>query len=136
MRNLSIKSKLCTRTRQGKLGKELYITDITKGGYTGFFKDIPKIVVEADNVEEAREKLWNAVFDILKHTTETNAIKNNKWQEKRIEKVAQKFVDGVNEAEGRKDNIDTLFNFGSMGLRTPREIATIFFNAFKEEELI
>jgi hypothetical protein len=60
----------------------------------------------------------------------------NAWENKIIEELAQEFVDGNNETTGQKGTVDTLFNFGSMGARTPREIIGVFFNSFKKKGLL
>jgi hypothetical protein len=60
----------------------------------------------------------------------------NAWENKVVEELAQEFVDGNNETNDEKSTVDTLFNFGSMGVRTPREIITVFFNSFKKKGLI
>ena len=50
-----------------------------------------------------------------------------------IEKLAQEYVNANNDVEKRNNNMDTLFYFGSLGLRTPREIIEIFYNSIEEE---
>jgi hypothetical protein len=66
-----------------------------------------------------------------------DSLKDKQAQEnKYIEEIAQEFVDGNNETTGQKNTIDTLFNFGSMGLRTPKELIGIFYNTFKQHHLL
>jgi len=52
--------------KEGYLGKEIYIEDPQFGGYTAYFEDFPKIVVQGEDIDEARINLWNAMYDVLK----------------------------------------------------------------------
>jgi hypothetical protein len=48
-----------------------------------------------------------------------------------IEELAQKYVDDLNTIYEKNDTIDTQFNFGIIGTRTPKEIIMIFYNRFE-----
>lgn len=52
-----------------------------------------------------------------------------------MKKTLKELVDSINSQEGRKDRIDadTLCDFGNLGLETPRNIVTAFWNSFKKE---
>jgi hypothetical protein len=55
------------------------------------------------------------------------------------EKVAQELIDTFNagKATAEKDkikDIETLCNFGILGLLTPREISEVFYNSFRKKE--
>jgi len=53
--------------KKGKLGNEVYVKDSKVGGYTGFFQDFPQIVSEGETIKQVQTKLWNVVYDTLKH---------------------------------------------------------------------
>ena len=59
-------------------------------------------------------------------------------KEEKIARAAQDFVKTYNRRKGleKKDkiNIDTLCNFGVMGLWTPRQISEAFYNSFQEKK--
>jgi hypothetical protein len=46
-----------------------------------------------------------------------------------IEKVAKELTSGIDGT----DNIETLYNFGSLGLRSAKELVTAFYNGIKKE---
>ena len=57
-------------------------------------------------------------------------------KQKQIERVAKEIIRGVNRQKTRKKkdkilNIDTLCDFGMLGLWTPRQISEVFYNGFK-----
>jgi hypothetical protein len=58
-------------------------------------------------------------------------IKSKFTKSQIVQKVAQEFVDGMNEKRksGTPVTIDTLCNFGSMGLNSPRQIVEAFYNS-------
>lgn len=64
-------------TKKGKLGKEIFITSKKEGGYTAYFRDFPNIVTQGETVKEARKKLWNTVYDMLKYFTANKQVKED-----------------------------------------------------------
>ena len=60
-------------------------------------------------------------------------------KEEHITKLAREIIKGVNKQKTRKKedrvlDIDTLCDFGMLGLWTPRQIAEAFYNSFKKYE--
>ncbi len=53
-----------------------------------------------------------------------------------ITKMAEEYVDGINRKDGDKDTIHTLFDYGSLGLKTPKELISDFYYIFKNYGLI
>ena len=45
--------------------KIVAIKDVEDGGYTAFPAQFPSVVIEADTLEEIKEKLSNAFHDIM-----------------------------------------------------------------------
>lgn len=55
--------------------------------------------------------------------------KDSEKDDEIIEKVAKELTSGIDGT----DNIETLYNFGSLGLRTAKELVTAFYNGIKKE---
>jgi hypothetical protein len=53
-----------------------------------------------------------------------------------IEELAQEFVDELNIVHKRDDTIFTTFDFGNLGMRTPKELVTIFYNRFEKKGIL
>jgi hypothetical protein len=66
-----------------------------------------------------------------------DTLKDKQAQENKIiEEVAQELVDGINKTQNKNTDINTLFTFGGFGLRTLKELVSIFFYLFKKHKLL
>ncbi|HOG38244.1 MAG TPA: hypothetical protein PLD95_02115 [bacterium] len=57
--------KLKKTTRNGRFGKEIFISDSKDNGYTAYFFDFPFIVTQGQTIKDAQDKLWYAAYDIF-----------------------------------------------------------------------
>jgi hypothetical protein len=46
-------------------------------GYTAYFKQLPEIIAEGDNEDEAVQNLLNAVYDVFKYEGEKKSVEIN-----------------------------------------------------------
>jgi len=47
----------------------ILIEDSKSGGYTGFMKDFPSVIVEGETPEEVKQNLINVMTDIINSAT-------------------------------------------------------------------
>jgi hypothetical protein len=62
---------------------------------------------------------------------ESKRLKRKLTKKGIVERVAQELVDGMKEKKELESvTIDTLCNFGSMGIYSPRQVVEAFYNSF------
>lgn len=59
--------KLKKHIRKGKFGTEIYMEDLTVGGFTAFFNDFTNIVSQGETIKEAQNNLWNTAYGVMRY---------------------------------------------------------------------